>query len=89
MDLYADLDTSADSLAAKELREELDAEKKQSETLRQQIKTLQSDKERLEAENSILLRNISCLYNTAKSELARRNAQLQRMQGAGAGGSRT
>ena len=89
MDLYADLDTSADSLAAKELRVELDAEKKQSETLRQQIKTLQSDKERLEAENSILLRNISCLYNTAKSELARRNAQLQRMQGAGAGGSRT
>ena len=89
MDLYADLDTSADSLAAKELRAELDAEKKQSETLRQQIKALQSDKERLEAENSILLRNISCLYNTAKGELARRNAQLQRMQGAGTGGSRT
>ncbi len=52
MDLYADLDTSADCLAAKELRAELDAEKKQSETLRQQIKALQSDKERLEAENS-------------------------------------
>jgi CII-binding regulator of phage lambda lysogenization HflD len=81
-DLYADLDTSSEALALIELRAQLDAEKKQNESLREKVGRLEGDKERLEAENSILLRNISCLYNTAKSELARRASQLQRLHDA-------
>jgi hypothetical protein len=79
-DLYADLDTTSETLASIELSAQLDAERKESKSLRERVQLLEGDKQRLEAENSILLRNISCLYNTAKSELARRTAQLQRAQ---------
>ncbi|CAM9099315.1 unnamed protein product [Scytosiphon promiscuus] len=79
-DLYGDLDTSEDALKIKGLEAELS----NSEALRRSLEARLSDalrKERLaREENEQLAKNISCLFNTARAELKRKNTWIDQLR---------
>ncbi|CAM9238181.1 unnamed protein product, partial [Hapterophycus canaliculatus] len=79
-DLYGDLDTSADALKIKGLEAELS----NSEALRKSLEVRLSEalrKEKLvREENEQLAKNISCLFNTARAEITRKNTWIDRLR---------
>jgi hypothetical protein len=66
LDIYSDLELSADGLAVRELREEIAHYKLKNETLQAKLSEELRARDQLKEENMILQRNISQLYNTGE-----------------------
>ncbi|CAN0286795.1 unnamed protein product [Pylaiella littoralis] len=79
-DLYGDLDISEDALKIKGLEAELSA----SEALRRKVDgrlTAALKREKLvRDENEQLAKNISCLFETARAEIARKNKWIDELR---------
>ena len=81
LDLYDGLDTSSDKFLLIEMRKKLQACSAENQRLHQQNIQLVKRNEELEILCTNLENNISCLYSTAKSELARKDSMIAELQG--------
>ncbi|KAG5189898.1 hypothetical protein JKP88DRAFT_232841 [Tribonema minus] len=79
-DLYGDLKVSNDSVLVAELHQRLAEEEKRNLTLKRKVDQLETREKELVELVSILETNISCLYTTAKHEIARQHSTILQLQ---------
>ncbi|CAM9675656.1 unnamed protein product [Ectocarpus fasciculatus] len=79
-ELYGDLDTSVDALKIKGLEAELSTSESLRRGLEERLATALRKEKLLRAENEQLAKNISCLFNTAKAEIARKETWIDRLR---------
>jgi dihydroorotate dehydrogenase len=72
--------TGVRSSCVPQIKRELDVQKQYSKILAQRTVELEEKVRELESHNSILERNISCLYVTAKKEIERKDSMLQSLR---------
>ena len=81
-DIYGGLDAAASSAETAGLREQLAAAEAERDALRADAGAATAESARLREANETLERNISVLFNTAKAEIARKDREIARLQGA-------
>mmetsp|Transcript_30554 Transcript_30554/g.51484 ORF Transcript_30554/g.51484 Transcript_30554/m.51484 type:complete len:133 (-) Transcript_30554:172-570(-) len=82
-DLYDDEGGEGETLLKeknRQLEEKVRESEKEIGEKKEKIEELDSQVERLQEENSTLIRNISCLYKTAKKDASRRDAEVKEMR---------
>eukprot|EP00752_Nemacystus_decipiens_P001223 g1223.t1 len=79
-DLYGDLDTSVDALKIKGLEVDLSTSESRRRSLEERLATALKKEKHLREENEQLAKNISCLFNTAKAEIARKEKWIDRLR---------
>eukprot|EP00904_Undaria_pinnatifida_P008621 jgi/Undpi1/488/HiC_scaffold_10.g03954.m1 len=79
-DLYGDLDTSADALKIKGLENELANSESLARSLGEKLSATQEKENKLREENEQLAKNISCLFNTARAEIARKEKWIDQLR---------
>eukprot|EP00903_Cladosiphon_okamuranus_P016692 g15389.t1 len=79
-DLYGDLDTSVDALKIKGLEADLSNSESRRRSLEELLAAAHKKEKRLREENEQLAKNISCLFNTAKAEIARKEKWIDRLR---------
>eukprot|EP00035_Acanthoeca_spectabilis_P038202 m.51046 g.51046 ORF g.51046 m.51046 type:complete len:128 (-) comp9035_c0_seq1:2390-2773(-) len=87
VDLYADLagvtEVSENQESYLELQQRADAATASNKKLTRQVALLQKKADILTKQNNTLKKNISCLYKTARLELDRKDAEIQRLKSTG------
>ncbi|KAH9124438.1 hypothetical protein AeMF1_004801 [Aphanomyces euteiches] len=79
-DLYGDLDTSVDGKSSVHLKKELQTLQEAHEKLRNEAATLQRLNKELSDQNTTLEKNISVLFVTAQTEIARKDKTIQELR---------
>ncbi|CAM9716202.1 unnamed protein product [Discosporangium mesarthrocarpum] len=75
-DLYGDLDISHEVNRLKDLESRLKTSETLRRSLEQRVADLQRRENALKEQNEVLARNISCLFNTAKTEINRKDSMI-------------
>ena len=81
-DLYGDLDAGVASAEVARLRADLSRAEASAATADGELSRARAEAAQLRQANEILERNISVLFNTALAELARKDREIARLQGA-------
>ncbi|OQS02951.1 hypothetical protein THRCLA_21284 [Thraustotheca clavata] len=79
-DLYSDLDTSVGGLSSVHLKAQLQALQAKYDALQVEAGNLQHANSELGKRNQILERNLSALYSTAMTEIARKDKAIQSLR---------
>ncbi|CAM9576570.1 unnamed protein product [Choristocarpus tenellus] len=77
-DLYGDLDTSFEVSKLTDLEGKLKTSEALRRSLEQRVADLTRKEKVLNEQNEVLARNISCLFNTAKTEIGRKDNLIAR-----------
>mmetsp|Transcript_6554 Transcript_6554/g.10715 ORF Transcript_6554/g.10715 Transcript_6554/m.10715 type:complete len:108 (+) Transcript_6554:198-521(+) len=80
-DLYGDIETLARSAAEEQFKKRLHKSLQQNKALEAELKDHKEQIKLLTLEKAQVEQNMMCLYNTAVSEIARKDKQLAELRG--------